>query len=66
MRQNINEGDCEVDWDSLELDFQGLMLNQRLFWYLSLRCTQEERGLIREQSPREEIGCAWEDAHCPG
>lgn len=46
MRQNINEGDCEVDWDSLELDFQGLMLNQRLFWYLSLRCTQEERGLI--------------------
>lgn len=44
-----------MDLDTLELDFQGIMLYQRLFWCLSLSCTQEERGLMQGLSPREEI-----------
>lgn len=48
MWLNSNEFICraEIDLDSLELDFQGLMLYQRLFWYLSLSCREEERGLM--------------------
>lgn len=29
-------------------------------------CAQEEKGSMQGLSPREAIGCAWEDAHCPG